>query len=356
MKRSTYREHALAACLVLFSISSKAQTCEVFRENFNGSTTFVEKLLPYGPPGTCAFATAATFSNNGTEQNMTVFSYFEACLRKTGLNLPVGEYLIKVKYRIGNNTTFRANTCDVTNFDDRWGATCDVPNRVIAVNNQMIFERPGNHANENRIVLLSYSGRIDSIDLAMVGNCSTAGFEIFFDYLVIINKTALPQVNFSYAASGRTVTFTDSTTNGGTEAPQWDFGDGNTSTDANPVHTYDADSTYTVCLIRSNSCGPDTACMDVTVSGDSTSGISRIPEDLFVYYDRSAESLYIKMHEPSSQGTIIRLYNMSGKLEREGVIEPSGTRTQLSTSGLSPGIYMIRTTGKQLFTGKVVLY
>src|SRR5690606_41696424 len=48
---------------------------------------------------------------------------------------------------------------------------------------------------------------------------------------------------------------------------EWDFGDGNTSTDQNPVHTYAAANTYTVCLIASNVNGPGTqACQDVTVT------------------------------------------------------------------------------------------
>src|SRR5690606_3478069 len=37
----------------------------------------------------------------------------------------------------------------------------------------------------------------------------------------------------------------------------WEFGDGNTSTDQNPVHTYASDGTYTVRLTTSNANGQD---------------------------------------------------------------------------------------------------
>lgn len=45
-----------------------------------------------------------------------------------------------------------------------------------------------------------------------------------------------PTASFTYAASGREVTFTNTSTNATTYA--WDFGDGETSTEQNPKHTY----------------------------------------------------------------------------------------------------------------------
>ncbi len=45
----------------------------------------------------------------------------------------------------------------------------------------------------------------------------------------------------------------------------WDFGDGSTSTSANPTHTYAKDSTYTVSLMAVNSCGGDTTNQTVAI-------------------------------------------------------------------------------------------
>lgn len=53
------------------------------------------------------------------------------------------------------------------------------------------------------------------------------------------------------------VTFTDSST-GSPTSWLWDFGDGNTSTDQNPVHIYTSDGTFTVSLTVSNDNGTDT--------------------------------------------------------------------------------------------------
>jgi hypothetical protein len=49
----------------------------------------------------------------------------------------------------------------------------------------------------------------------------------------------------------------------------WDFGDGSTSTEARPRHTYATDGTYSVCLIVRNHSSSDTLCRQVTVEGIS---------------------------------------------------------------------------------------
>jgi PKD repeat protein len=51
-----------------------------------------------------------------------------------------------------------------------------------------------------------------------------------------------------------TVAFTDRST-GSPDSWAWDFGDGSTSADRNPVHTYASPGTYTVRLVASNGAG-----------------------------------------------------------------------------------------------------
>lgn len=59
-----------------------------------------------------------------------------------------------------------------------------------------------------------------------------------------------PTADFSYAAQGLTVTFTDQSSDADSEIAghRWDFGDGQISSEQNPVHTYSAADTYTVRL------------------------------------------------------------------------------------------------------------
>jgi MYXO-CTERM domain-containing protein len=84
-----------------------------------------------------------------------------------------------------------------------------------------------------------------------------------------------PIAAFSYMASGTTVTFIDESTDpdGTVVAWEWHFGDGSTSDDNNPIHTYDAAGTYTVALTVTDDGGnTDTASMSITVSADSPDG------------------------------------------------------------------------------------
>lgn len=74
----------------------------------------------------------------------------------------------------------------------------------------------------------------------------------------------LPVPTFTYEYTELTADFT-SDVDGGADTYSWDFGDGATSTDENPTHTYDAEGTYEVCLTVVNDCGDSTFCMDVSV-------------------------------------------------------------------------------------------
>jgi len=77
----------------------------------------------------------------------------------------------------------------------------------------------------------------------------------------LITVRALPMADFSAnrtsGTSPMTVQFTDLST-GGPGSWSWSFGDGTTSTEQNPVHTYSAPGTYNVLLTVTNSAGTDT--------------------------------------------------------------------------------------------------
>ena len=76
-----------------------------------------------------------------------------------------------------------------------------------------------------------------------------------------------PTANFSFTtgAAARSVQFTDTST-GGPTSWAWTFGDGTTSTQASPLHTFPAAGAYDVTLTATNAQGSTSATKSVTVS------------------------------------------------------------------------------------------
>jgi PKD repeat protein len=95
------------------------------------------------------------------------------------------------------------------------------------------------------------------LEACNAGGCDT--------YSADVEVLALPVAGFDYSVSVLEVTFTNLSTDADTYA--WDFGDGGTSTEENPVHTYLDAGTYTVVLTATNSCGEDVYSADVEVVG-----------------------------------------------------------------------------------------
>jgi len=88
--------------------------------------------------------------------------------------------------------------------------------------------------------------------------------------LVTVNP--LPTAAFSAAPNGTNVMF--SNTSSSAVSYVWDFGDSQTSTTANPSHTYATEGTYTVTLTAANACGTATATQTVVVGPGLTANFS----------------------------------------------------------------------------------
>ncbi|MCB9039116.1 MAG: PKD domain-containing protein [Lewinellaceae bacterium] len=76
---------------------------------------------------------------------------------------------------------------------------------------------------------------------------------------------AAPIAGFTFTDNQLAVSFADQSTNAPTQW-QWNFGDGATSTQANPQHTYSLPGTYQVCLTAGSVCGMTQVCQNLTVN------------------------------------------------------------------------------------------
>jgi PKD repeat protein len=90
-----------------------------------------------------------------------------------------------------------------------------------------------------------------------------------------ITVQTTPVAGFTSSSNGFTAIFTNTST--GAVSSNWNFGDGGTSTDPNPVHTYAADGTYTVTLTVTNPCGTHTSTQTVVIITPPTAGFTASP-------------------------------------------------------------------------------
>lgn len=78
---------------------------------------------------------------------------------------------------------------------------------------------------------------------------------------------APPTAGFTNEIDGSTVTFTNTSVNA--DSYMWDFGDGNTSNEESPVHTYANDGSYTVTMTATNTHGSTESTANVVISTSS---------------------------------------------------------------------------------------
>jgi PKD repeat protein len=83
--------------------------------------------------------------------------------------------------------------------------------------------------------------------------------------VVAVAPGAPPQAAFTFQASGNTVNFADKST-GNPTSWLWNFGDGSSSNQQNPVHTYPTAGNYTVTLTVSNANGSNSTSQIVSLT------------------------------------------------------------------------------------------
>jgi len=101
--------------------------------------------------------------------------------------------------------------------------------------------------------------------LVVTDSCGT---NTFCDSVVVTSGGCpVPVAGFTFTASGLAVNFTNTSTTTGTPSWAWTFGDGGFDNTQNPSHTYIAAGDYLVCLTVTDSCGTNTFCDSVAVTG-----------------------------------------------------------------------------------------
>ncbi len=175
-----------------------------------------------------------------------------------------------------------------------------------------------------------------------------------------VNFVSPPVAGWSAAIDSFNITpgavyFTDSSANATSWI--WDFGDGNTSTDQNPVHIYSLAGNYTVVQTALNSGCQDTVSGVVVTPGAALSNDPFMEQNLeaFIYPNPAGDVLHI--YGESKRASEFYIFDLAGKMiMRQELIAFAGEKS-FDVSQLTNGMYLVewRDLKGRSVTKKIVL-
>lgn len=152
---------------------------------------------------------------------------------------------------------------------------------------------------------------------------------------IYVDSNFTVQAVFSYQQTGNnTVQYTNGSTQRANMSYYWDFGDGNTSTQMSPTHTYATGGNYNVCLIAVDN---TTNVADMTcISNVDPSAVVSIAEDnvgvIKLYPNPVSDVLNID----AENVTNVKIYSTTGLL----VVDTESTKIDMSK--YDNGLYIIQ--------------
>lgn len=264
--------------------------------SINGGTTYPITLFDATENGTGNFATAPDSQNPFTPAVVNDWCYgtdFGADCIVIDLNDYIGQPNVRIRFQ---NINDNGNNLYIDNI--RLTADCQTVTPPVAamtatptigcaplevqyldVSTGTVTSRQWNFPGGNPAVsteinpVVTYSQPGVYSATLQVTNAAGTDLAVEADLITVLSQ---PTVNFTFSTQGFTVNFTNQTVNGNTYL--WNFGDGATSTQFSPSHTYAAPGTYTVRLTATNQCGTRFLQKTVTIVNPLTAGFTANPE------------------------------------------------------------------------------
>ncbi len=123
----------------------------------------------------------------------------------------------------------------------------------------------------------------------------------------------------------------------------WNFGDGTTSTDQNPIHLYSQTGQYTVKLKAYSNCGVDSITHNVVILDGGIDGYKDL-DFVEVYPTPVKDKITIHLDSKKGGKTKFDIYNNVGKLVQQGefFVQPGLNNIDLPFGDIKEGVYYLR--------------
>jgi hypothetical protein len=137
----------------------------------------------------------------------------------------------------------------------------------------------------------------------------------------------------------------------------WDFGDGGSSTNKDPLYHYHDTGTYVVSVsVTHNNCPVKTATKTITIlNGTGIAELNKESLAFKLYPNPTKNMFYAEISLPAKTEAELRITGLNGHIKN--IIPLTATKTPIETHGWSNGIYLCNlfVNGKFVLTEKMVL-
>jgi hypothetical protein len=181
------------------------------------------------------------------------------------------------------------------------------------------------------------------------------GYYYYYDFVVkavacesarmpfIIGVNPKPRAVIAASRAGATVTVKNNSIGGGSYL--WDFGDGETSTDVAPLHTYKANGTYALRMYQTNSCGIDSTMLSVPIVDLPGVGVQNVSgiNDLVLFPNPAQNNFSISFHAERTSDVRLTLHNSMGAvvMDERNTVFAGPQKITRDISQLPPGSYLL---------------
>jgi PKD repeat protein len=178
-----------------------------------------------------------------------------------------------------------------------------------------------------------------TVTLTVSNQCGSDS-EIKINYITVL---CVPIADFDCPPGGTyplAVDFLDLST-GNPTSWNWDFGDGESSSQQNPSHTYSIPGSFTVTLTVSNACGSDTKTIIGCVNVITTINEPNQQMDLNIYPNPTRDKIFISLNSNIERIDKVELINEMGALTLQQSNLKNTDPIEINVGDLQNGLYIL---------------